>query len=404
MADHLKPSPTDSADDSEAVDFTDSACNRHPESAIVQPCIESSGENPVFGSKDAKSLEPSKYESIQDIVSSASTTDTKEMPCAVKEVLISDEEEAREIVHFATWLMEEQKARMSLPNLNDAVALFRKILDGCRSTHPSDTKALKDLPSALNLRFMHTNQLSDLVEGFKLRFEGLPSMINQMSAQNVDNLADQGEVSTTSELGASELAHASLDDFNKSVSLSALESIIVLLRLALQHLVFPDATRTQALSILVNGLCARRHYYGTDTMVDDLNEEIASLKDAIQSSTDWKQNDRLALRTATLLLERYSISADVSDVRSALGYLRDYSNYSAQKLQSAIELLKAFSNTQSIGDLNTAIQFFHEGISDVPQGSEHYDTVISHLANAHVTMVWNQGELYSFSLPNPPPV
>lgn len=84
---------------------------------------------------------------------------------------LSYNEEVFEIVAFATSLMEEYEAGLSLSNLDTALFLFRQVFDDHPTTHPLHTDAMKHLASALGVRFMHTNKTDNLVESLTLRLQ-----------------------------------------------------------------------------------------------------------------------------------------------------------------------------------------------------------------------------------------
>jgi hypothetical protein len=65
--------------------------------------------------------------------------------------------------------MAKCKAGLSLSNLDNAVVLFRQVMDSRPMTHPLHADAMRDLASALGVRFMYTNQIHDLTESLALR-------------------------------------------------------------------------------------------------------------------------------------------------------------------------------------------------------------------------------------------
>ena len=67
--------------------------------------------------------------------------------------------------------MAECKAGLALTNLDDVIFLFRQVIDSHPMTHPLHTCAMRDLASALGVRFMYTNQIHDLTESLTLRSE-----------------------------------------------------------------------------------------------------------------------------------------------------------------------------------------------------------------------------------------
>jgi hypothetical protein len=67
--------------------------------------------------------------------------------------------------------MAKCKAGLSLSNLDNAVVLFRQVMDSRPTTHPLHADAMRDLASALGVRFMYTNQIRDLTESLTLRNE-----------------------------------------------------------------------------------------------------------------------------------------------------------------------------------------------------------------------------------------
>ena len=75
------------------------------------------------------------------------------------------------MLDLAISLMAECKAGLSLSNLDNAVFLFRQVIDSRPTTHPLHTDAMRDLASALGVRFMYTNQIHDLTESLTLRSE-----------------------------------------------------------------------------------------------------------------------------------------------------------------------------------------------------------------------------------------
>ena len=82
--------------------------------------------------------------------------------------------------------MAECKAGLSLSNLNNAVVLFRQVKDNRPTTHPLHTDAMRDLASALGVRFMYTNQIHDLTESLALRSEIVKGWsLDQNSSHNV---------------------------------------------------------------------------------------------------------------------------------------------------------------------------------------------------------------------------
>lgn len=91
--------------------------------------------------------------------------------------LITGEEEASELVDFAASLMEECKAGMSLSALDTAIILFRQIFDSRPTTHPLHIDAVRDLSSALSVRFMYTIRIQDLTEYTNLRLRMVHSDI-----------------------------------------------------------------------------------------------------------------------------------------------------------------------------------------------------------------------------------
>jgi hypothetical protein len=82
--------------------------------------------------------------------------------------------------------MAECKAGLSLSNLSDAVLLFRQVLDSRPATHPLHIDSMRDLASALGVRFMYTNQIHDLTESLTLRGEIVKGWnLDQNSSHNV---------------------------------------------------------------------------------------------------------------------------------------------------------------------------------------------------------------------------
>jgi len=106
----------------------------------------------------------------------------------LQEVIDDGENSASEIIDFAISLMAECKAGLSLSNLNNAVFLFRQVIDNCPMTHPLHTDAMRDLASALGVRFMYTNQIHNLTESLTLRSEIVKGWNpDQDSSHNVRN-------------------------------------------------------------------------------------------------------------------------------------------------------------------------------------------------------------------------
>jgi len=96
------------------------------------------------------------------------------------------ENDVSEIIDLAISLMAECKAGLSLSNLNTAVVLFRQVLDSRPATHPLHTDTMRDLASALGVRFMYTNQIHDLKESWTLRSETVKGWNpDQNSSHNV---------------------------------------------------------------------------------------------------------------------------------------------------------------------------------------------------------------------------
>ena len=82
--------------------------------------------------------------------------------------------------------MAECKAGLSLSNLNNVVFLFRQVKDSHPTTHPLHTDAMRNLASALGVRFMYTNQIHDLTESLTLRSEIVKGWnLDQNSSHNV---------------------------------------------------------------------------------------------------------------------------------------------------------------------------------------------------------------------------
>ena len=104
----------------------------------------------------------------------------------LQEIINDDENSASEMIDFAISLMAECMAGLSLSNLDDAVLLFRQVMDNRPTTHPLHTDAMRDLASALGVRFMYTNQIHDLTESLTLRSEIVKGWnLDQNSSHNV---------------------------------------------------------------------------------------------------------------------------------------------------------------------------------------------------------------------------
>ena len=90
------------------------------------------------------------------------------------------------MINLAVLLMAECKAGLLLSELNTVVFLFREVKDSCPATHPLHLAAKRDLVSALDIRFMYTNQRHDLMESLSLRHEILKDWnLNQEASPEV---------------------------------------------------------------------------------------------------------------------------------------------------------------------------------------------------------------------------
>lgn len=81
--------------------------------------------------------------------------------------------ESENVINLASSLMEECKAELSLANLDTVIFLFHQVLDRCPISHPLHSNAMRDLASALGIRFMYTNQINDVQESLVLYHKAL---------------------------------------------------------------------------------------------------------------------------------------------------------------------------------------------------------------------------------------
>ena len=114
----------------------------------------------------------------------------------------------------------------------------------------------------------------------------------------------------------SELAKGLLTDFQKSPSLHILNNIVFLVQQALAQLSVASTSRFITLMTLVDALYARfNHSYD----LTDLNEAISSLQDASKCCTERvRQELNINFRICGLLLTRFELLGDISDVQRAL--------------------------------------------------------------------------------------
>ncbi|PPQ88502.1 hypothetical protein CVT25_013173 [Psilocybe cyanescens] len=117
---------------------------------------------------------------------------------------------------------------------------------------------MRALASALNVRFMYTNQIEGLMVSFTFRFQiseihtEIQVMILGKTQQN--NTVIRQEDETDSAKDTLQLAGGLLADFQKSTSLN---TVISLVQYSLARLSSSPTTRLAALTILVDGLYAR---------------------------------------------------------------------------------------------------------------------------------------------------
>jgi len=69
--------------------------------------------------------------------------------------------------------MAECKAELSLANLDTIVFLFHQVLDRRPLSHPLYSDAMRELASALGVRFMYTDQINDVQESLALYCKAL---------------------------------------------------------------------------------------------------------------------------------------------------------------------------------------------------------------------------------------
>ncbi|PPQ82282.1 hypothetical protein CVT25_008432 [Psilocybe cyanescens] len=307
---------------------------------------------------------------------------------------LSYNEEVFEIVAFATSLMEEYKAGLSLSNLDTALFLFRQVFDDHPTTHPLHTDAMKHLASALGVRFMHTNKTDNLVESLTLRLQ----ISNNLDPER-DTSDDNASLFEDEAEDALELAKGLLADFQKSTSLHVLDTIVSLLQQSLAQLSSASTIRFAALTTLVYGLYAR---FKHDTNIGSLDEAISCLQDAVNCCTEQDgQQSKLNSqnRLCGLLMERFDLTGDKTDLQAALASLGS-GNFEDTETATDIrrlfdftdELFVQFTKWGDVGALNIVVALFREVMAKMPQESEDHIFAINNLATALSTRFRHGGD------------
>ena len=204
----------------------------------------------------------------------------------------------------------------------------------------------------------------------------------KIKTNTVIRLEDEPDTEDTSEL-----AKGLLTDFQKSTSLHILNDIVFLVQRALAQLPAASTSRFIALMTLVDALYTRfNHSYD----LTDLNEAISSLQDASKYCTKRdRQESNINFRICGLLVTRFDLMGDISDLQTALDWTIKGSETSTgilESLEFADELHKQFTISGNMADLNTAVTLFREGIAELPQGSENYAALVGNFAIA----LWTQ--------------
>ncbi|KAF8815740.1 hypothetical protein BYT27DRAFT_7333814 [Phlegmacium glaucopus] len=306
-----------------------------------------------------------------------------------------DNENIDENIDVAIALMTECKAALSLANINNVVFLFRQVLDRHPTTHPLHTDSMRDLASALGVRFMYTNHIHDLAESLTLRQQIMESLGNvQGTCGSSSTFRDWYSVDTHD---LTQMSRGFLADFHKSTDLDIINTIVQLLQRSLLYL--PDAhlKRFAALTTIAEGLYARFHYSGT---IADLNDAISCLEDAAKccAERDWQQLKTLC-RICCILAARFDFTGDMLDLKRAFACFT-YANPQETEAAGGVPALLEFANrfrhqfhkSGNIADLNTAVALFRKGIAELPDHSQSYAAALNDLANVLSTRCEKGGQ------------
>ncbi|EDR04923.1 uncharacterized protein LACBIDRAFT_303806 [Laccaria bicolor S238N-H82] len=327
---------------------------------------------------------------VTDIGQAGRTPDTDRNTIATDEFINDGEDDVSGMINLAVLLMAECKAGLPLSELEQAVFLFRQVVDSRPGGHQLHRATKRDLASALGVKFMYTNQRHDLMESLTLRNEIVKGSISDQEAspETTIRLEDKTDTEDTSEL-----AKGLLTDFQKSTSLHILNTIVFLAQQALVQLSAASTSWFITLTTLVDALYARfNHSYD----LTDLNEAISSLQDASKCCTERDQQEsNINFRICGLLATRFDFMGDISDLQMASDWMikgTETSTGLLELLKSANELCKQFTRSGNMADLNTAVTLFRKGIAELPQGSENYAAAINNLANALLTRFKQGGQ------------
>uniref|UniRef100_A0A8H7Y3Q9 TPR-like protein n=1 Tax=Psilocybe cubensis TaxID=181762 RepID=A0A8H7Y3Q9_PSICU len=309
------------------------------------------------------------------------------------DILISSEEEAIEVVGFASWLMAEEKAKQSLSALNTAIHLFRRVIDHRLPTHPLYSDALHNLQCALVTRTTHTGELSDLAESMRLQLEP-HSGTNDI--QHEDNTPSGQLEEDDDDVKAMErVANILLSEFNRSISFVVCDTVIFLLNQALPHLASLHDTRLTACSTLAEGLYARHHHHAR-SVTSDLDAAICALDDALKICKNEDQERELVMKVTELLFQRFLIAGNASDMEAIIPYLMKLiaqeKNAPDDMFRCAVQFQELFEDTGNINHLDTSVQFYRKGMRQLLEGSDDLTRWITNLASALLTRFKHSGQ------------
>ncbi|KDR80467.1 hypothetical protein GALMADRAFT_1201610 [Galerina marginata CBS 339.88] len=294
-----------------------------------------------------------------------------------------NDEKATETTNFASSLMAECKAVLSFATLDEAVLLFRQVLDRRPMAHPLHSEAMRNLASALGVRFMYTDQINDAQESLNFRRKVFKH--NRGTNRASGTFYDQDDGDTEDMLHR---AKTSLTDFKKSTSLDGIRTIISLLE---ESLAFGPGTHPAQITTLItlaDGLYARFHH---SNQISDLDKAISSLQNAVEHciQKERRRPKDTIHRIAIMFAARFDFTGDILDLQRAFSQCVVVNVTETKSTQAdlsiliyAQEIYKQFEKSGNMDDLNTAVTLYRLGMMELPGGSDNYAMAVNNLAAA----------------------
>ncbi|TFK33695.1 CHAT domain-containing protein [Crucibulum laeve] len=253
-----------------------------------------------------------------------------------------EDREGLETLERATSIIAAFKADASMSKLEKAIFLFRKALNQCPYSHPVRLQLLKNLSEAFSVRFIYTAEPDDLQDSLALRVELAKHLHGSEETMPTSNDEVNDALSQIIEL-----ARDILSEFKQAVTLSDLETAVLLFDNALALSPSPKLTRFNRISEISDLYeCLSR---GTITASKSLNSlpDISNLLHACQLCSEFKKSCNLdQLDTVIALFEKDVVRLPI---------LSEISLATLSAAASALHI--RFEHARHRKDLDTAILF-----------------------------------------------